>query len=149
MVMKKAGVIILLLLLTGFYSQAQNYKTALGVRLSSSDAALNSGISFKHFFGSTALEALVTFGDPFAIGALLEKHKPTGPEGLNWFYGGGAYVGFGDKRNLGAQGIIGLDYKFQEVPINVSLDWKPELNIIQEVSFEPAAVGLSIRFTFK
>lgn len=147
--MKKIGVITSFLLFMGFYAQAQNYRTALGVRLSSSDAALNSGISLKHFFGSTALEALVTFGDPFAIGALLEKHQPTGPEGLSWFYGGGAYAGFGDKRNLGAQGIIGLDYKFQDVPINVSLDWKPELNIIQVVSFEPAAVGLSIRFAFK
>ena len=149
LVMKKAGIIFSFLLLMGFYGHAQDYKTALGVRLSSSDAALNTGISFKHFVGTTALEALVTFGDPFAIGALLEKHKPTGPAGLNWFYGGGAYAGFGDKRNLGAQGIVGLDYKFQDFPINVSLDWKPELNIIQEVSFEPAAVGLSIRFTFK
>jgi hypothetical protein len=148
MVMKKAGFIFFLFLLMGSYVQAQDYKTALGVRLSSSDATLNSGISFKHFFGSTALEALVTFGDPFAIGALLEKHRPTGPEGLTWFYGGGAYVGFGGKSNFGGQGVIGLDYKFQEVPINVSLDWKPELNLVQEVSFEPAAIGLSIRFTF-
>jgi hypothetical protein len=147
--MKKAGFVLFSFLLMGFYLQAQDYKTALGVRLSSSDAALNSGISFKHFFGGTAVEALVTFGDPFAIGALLEKHQPIGPEGLAWFFGGGAYVGFGDKRNFGGQGIIGLDYKFQEVPINVSLDWKPELNLVQEVSFEPAAVGLSIRFTFK
>jgi hypothetical protein len=145
--MKKAGFITFLLLI-GFLSQAQDYKNALGVRFSSSDAALNTGITYKRFFGSTALEALVTFGDPFAIGALLEKYKPTNAAGLNWFYGGGAYVGFGDKRNLGAQGIIGLDYQFQQVPINVSLDWKPELNLVQEVSFEPAAVGFSVRFTF-
>lgn len=147
--MKKTGFILLLTVMMGLCSYAQDYKTALGVRLSSSDAALNTGISFKHFFGNNALEALVTFGDPFAIGALLEKHKPTGPVGLSWFYGGGAYAGFGDKRNLGAQGVIGLDYKFQDVPINVSLDWKPELNIVQQVSFEPAAVGLSVRFVFK
>jgi hypothetical protein len=145
--MKKAGFITLLLLI-GSLSQAQDYKNALGVRFSSSDAALNTGITYKRFFGTTAVEALVTFGDPFAIGALLEKYNPTNAAGLNWFYGGGAYVGFGDKRNLGAQGIVGLDYQFQQVPINVSLDWKPELNFIQEVSFEPAAVGFSVRFTF-
>ncbi|MCU7550259.1 hypothetical protein OCK74_14145 [Chitinophagaceae bacterium LB-8] len=147
--MKKEGFILFTLLMMGFYVQAQDYKTAVGVRISSADATLNSGISFKHFFGSTALEALVTFGDPFAIGALLEKHKPTGPAGLTWFYGGGAYVGFGDNRYFGGQGVIGLDYKFQDVPINASLDWKPELNFVKEFSFEPAAIGLSIRFTIK
>jgi hypothetical protein len=34
------------------------------------------------------------------------------------------------------------------LPLNLSLDWKPELNIIDNINFEPAAVGFSIRFTF-
>jgi hypothetical protein len=49
---------------------------------------------------------------------------------------------------LGAQGVVGLDYKFQQVPINLSLDWKPELNLVDNVNFEAAAVGLAVRFTF-
>jgi hypothetical protein len=62
-------------------------------------------------------------------------------------YGGGAYVGFSGVRNVGAQGILGLDYKFATIPLNLSVDWKPELNFVQDFSFEPAAVGLSARFT--
>ena len=48
-----------------------------------------------------------------------------------------------------ATGIIGLDYKFEEAPINVTLDWKPELNLISTIAFESSGIGLSIRYTFK
>ena len=131
--------------------QAQDYKTGLGIRFSSNDAAINNSISIKHFLsGTTAIEGLLSFGDPFAIGALVELHNSFGDvPGLAWFYGGGAYVGFSGRRNLGAQGVLGLDYKFTNLPINLSLDWKPEINIIRQFSFEPAAVGLSARFTFQ
>lgn len=130
--------------------QAQDYKTAVGIRFSSNDAAINNSISVKHFLsGKTAIEGLLSFGDPFAIGALVELHNSiNGVDGLAWFYGGGAYVGFSGERNIGAQGVLGLDYKFANLPINLSVDWKPELNLLKQFSFEPAAVGLSARFTF-
>ena len=49
---------------------------------------------------------------------------------------------------MGAMGVVGLDYKFANAPLNLSLDWKPELNIIDEINFEPATIGFSARFTF-
>jgi hypothetical protein len=135
---------------------AQSYKTALGIRLSSRDAVVNNSVSFKQFLNQkTALEALFTFDKKAALGALIEIHKELpGTEGLYWLYGGGAYLGFdADKTNpsrslMGLQGVVGLDYKFSGLPINLSLDWKPELNIIDNINFEPAALALSIRFTF-
>lgn len=127
---------------------AQSYRNAIGIRFSNNDAVVNTGVSFRHFMrGNTALEATMSF-DPFAVGLLVEKFKPLGEPGLNWFYGGGAYVAFAGRNVLGAQGILGLDYKFQGVPVNLSLDWKPELQILNDVQFEPAAVGVGIRFTF-
>jgi len=136
------------------------YKTALGVRLSSSTAMVNNSISLKHFLTeTTAVEALFSFGDPLALGALLEVHKPLSTEGLQWFYGGGGYLGFekvydpnrkvnDTEVNFGAMGVLGLDYKFASVPLNLSLDWKPELNIVNDITFEAAAIGLSVRFVF-
>jgi hypothetical protein len=161
--MKK--VILLALLFTvgisSFNSlQAQDYKTALGVRLSSSSAMVNNSVSIKHFINEkTAIEGLLSFGDPLAIGALVEFHKPLSASGLTYFYGGGGYISFVKKvnvntlktstdPNLGAQGVIGLDYKFSNVPLNISLDWKPELNIVSDINFEPAAIGFTARFTF-
>jgi hypothetical protein len=37
----------------------------------------------------------------------------------------------------------------QMAPLNFSIDWKPELTVTQEFSFEPQALGVSARFTFK
>lgn len=128
---------------------AQEYRSALGIRLSTSPAVVNNSVSFKYFTSETlALEALLSFSDPLAVGILIEKHRPFSTEGLQWFYGGGGYVGFGSNTNVGGMGIIGLDYKFPNVPLNLSLDWKPELNIISDINFEPAAIGFSARFTF-
>ncbi|MFN8289709.1 MAG: hypothetical protein U0U70_05615 [Chitinophagaceae bacterium] len=160
--MKKTLIAAVLIICAGMLTQvnAQDYKTALGVRLSSSNAIQNNSVSFKQFINSkTAVEALFTFGDPLALGALLEFHKPLNASGLTYYYGAGGYIGFVKKLNtntnkettdpnFGAQGVIGLDYKFNNIPLNLSLDWKPELNIVNDINFEPAAVGFTARFTF-
>jgi hypothetical protein len=160
--MKK--IVIALVLIAGIGSlntlSAQGYKTALGVRLSSSTAMVNNSVSIKHFINDkVAIEGLLSFGDPLAIGVLVELHKPLASQGLTWFYGAGGYLSFvktvntttqktSTDTNIGAQGVIGLDYKFTNVPLNISLDWKPELNIVTDINFEPAAIGFTARFTF-
>jgi len=137
------------------------YKMAIGIRLSSAPAIVNNSVSFKYFMNSrAAIEGLVSFGDPLSFGALLEMHNPLSTAGLQWFYGAGGYLGFSKEYNaekqmeerktyFGAQGVVGLDYKFDKIPLNLSLDWKPELSLVKEFSFEPAAVGASIKFTLK
>ena len=150
--MKLAGIILLLLLamLITTAAKSQTYKTAVGIRFSTSPAAVNNSISLKYFFTqSTAAEALLSFGDPLAVGLLIEKHKPLFSSSFTYFYGAGAYASFAGTRNFGGQGVIGLDYKTPTLPLNFSIDWKPELNFSKEFSFEPAALGLSARFTFK
>jgi hypothetical protein len=150
--MKKGLVLSLFLvmsLLVIYKANAQDYKTALGIRISSNDAIVNNSISLKYFLNSTTvLEGLLSFGDPLALGLLVEKHRSLSLPGLNWFYGAGGYIGFGDRKNIGAQGVLGLDYKIANLPLNLSVDWKPELNLAKDFTFEPAAVGVSFRFTF-
>jgi hypothetical protein len=149
--MKKLLIAAILVTGLGFMTtaRAQDYKMGLGVRLSSAQAVVNNSVSFKYFLNEkAAVEGLLCFSDPVAFGALFELHNPTGTPGLKWYYGGGGYVGFGGNTNLGAQGVVGLDYKFTNVPLNLSLDWKPELNIISDINFEPAAIGFTARFTF-
>ena len=138
-----------------------DYKTAVGIRLSNNAPIVSNAITLKHFLNDkTATEGFFSFSDPFSFGALLEIHKPLSTPGLRWFYGGGAYLGFGKEYDVnkqrdvnttyfGGQGVVGLDYKFASVPINISLDWKPELNLISDINFEPAAIGFSARFSFK
>lgn len=160
--MKKILLVVTVIALIGFLntSSAQDYKTALGIRLSSSNAMVNNAVTLKHFINqNVAVEGVLSFGDPLAIGALIEFHKPLNAQGLTYFYGGGAYLAFlktvntntqktSTDPNFGAQGVIGLDYKFASIPLNISLDWKPELNIVTDINFEPAAIGFTARFTF-
>jgi len=49
--------------------------------------------------------------------------------------------------HAGPMGVVGIDYKFDNAPINLSLDWKPELDIAPAINFIPDAFALSVRFT--
>lgn len=80
-------------------------------------------------------------------------------EGLRWFIGGGAtafntfsdysgYRGFG----LGVFPTGGVDYKFSNIPLNVSVDIRPTIGIIKPYSyynnFYAGNAGASVRYTF-
>ena len=147
--MRKTGFIIILLF-AGVMASAQSYKMAAGVRFSTADAIVNNSISFKYFFTPTvAGEAMLSFGDPLALGLLFTKHNPIGDDTFTFFYGGGAYVSASSDYRVGLHGVAGLDYKLPSIPLNLALDWKPELNLSKQFSFEPAALGLTARFTIQ
>ena len=147
---------LLCLAATGLYNHvsAQDYKVAMGLRLSSASPTLSNSFSVKYFMDETrAIEGLISIGDNdrFGIGALYEKHQLIGgTPAFTWFYGAGGYVGFEHGSTfLGPTGIVGLDYKFQNAPLNLSLDWKPELDIIPKINFVPDALAFTVRFVFK
>ena len=150
--MKKLLLLLVAALTFSLTTTAQNgsaYKDALGVRLGSSVPVIKNGITYKHFIGNNAIEGILSFGDGVGICGLYEIHKPLSTQNLQWLIGFGAYVGFNTgTSNVGAAGIVGLDYKFAQVPLNLTLDWKPELNIISKVGFEASGIGFSARFTF-
>ena len=132
-------------------ASAQDYKVAIGVRFSSAAPTLSNSVSIKYFMNEdNAVEGLISYGTRFGIGGLYEKHLLIGgTPAFKWFFGGGGYLGFQDGNTwLGPTGIIGLDYKFQNAPLNLSLDWKPELDIIPKINFVPDAFALTARFTF-
>ncbi|MCB0619949.1 MAG: hypothetical protein KDC43_26035 [Saprospiraceae bacterium] len=148
-----------LFLTLAFQAQAQDYNTGIGLRAGSSN-----GLTVKHFISSdAALEGLLALRwRGIHITGLYEVHRPLGrTAGLNWYFGGGGHIGFwggykehpwfDDDNNytvIGIDGIIGLEYNFQEVPINLSLDWKPAFNLIGYTGFWGDEVALSIRFIF-
>jgi len=152
--MRKIQLIIALVILTALFNRlsAQDYKFGIGLRLSTPTPTISSAVSAKFFLNDrAAVEGLVSFGTRFGIGGLFEMHQLIGGiQSLNWFYGGGAYVGFSDNKVFtGPMGVIGIDYKFDNAPINLSLDWKPELDISPEINFIPDAFAFSVRFTLK
>ena len=141
------------LTLGGFcnHLSAQDYKVAVGIRFSNAAPTLNNSLSVKYFIDqSNAVEGLLSFGSRVGIGGLYEKHQLIGATpAFTWFYGGGAYLGFESGRTwFGPTGVVGIDYKFSDAPVDLSLDWKPELDIVPNINFVPDAFGLTARFVF-
>ena len=149
--MKKTLFLVSLLTVCSISSKAQEYKTAIGIRIGPNSAAIAPGFTVKHFMKEkNALEVLVGFGNGLGVCGLYEWYQPVAAiEHLQWFAGAGAYAAYRSKTAfIGASGIVGVDYKFPDIPLNISIDWKPELNIIETVGFEASGVGFSARFTF-
>ncbi len=138
----------------------KNYNTAIGVRLGPT-----AGITFKQFVNSTgAFEGILsTRWHGFIFSGLYEwHHNVFNNRGFNLYYGVGGHVGFWDVGRynhpwydtdghytaLGVDGILGLEYSFSEVPINLSVDWKPMLNLVNYTGLWVDDVGLSVRIHF-
>lgn len=124
--------------------QAQKYKTAVGARLGYPLSA-----SIKHFINdSHAVEIYLGTRGRFDfrstnISASYQIHKPLEIDaitGLSWYYGFGASVYFWswndrysfyseDYNNIsfGVQGYLGLDYKFENIPLSITADWIPSV----------------------
>jgi hypothetical protein len=134
-----------------------DYKTALGVKV------YPGAVSVKHFFkDKIAVEGLgYVTSDGFRLTGLYELYNNLGNvEGLKWYLGGGAHVGIWsdtwknkyptrpDGLSIGVDGVIGLDYKIQGAPLNLSFDWQPSFNILGYNYFEGGWGGLGIRYTF-
>ncbi len=137
-------------------ANAQSYKNAIGGRFGSYN-----GITFKTGLNKGAmLELIGNFRsnsgvDYFQLTGLYEVYNPIGgAPGLSWYYGAGASVGSMKVKGndgdiyLGANGVLGLDYKFNGAPINLSLDWIPTLRLTPNTNFYSGDIGLGVRFTF-
>lgn len=141
-------------------ARAQDYKTGIGLR-----AGYPAGLTVKHFLNRTAaLEGLLsTRWGGFVVTGLFEAQKPLADvKRLNWYYGFGAHVGFwngnyrynywGDPGTaytiVGIDGILGLEYNFKEIPINIGLDWKPAFNLTGFTGWWGDNGALSIRYIF-
>lgn len=121
-------------------AQAQSYRSAIGVRV-------GYPLSITYKKNTSAKNAIEVFGgfrphknyNEFRINAALQIHNPISEiKNLRWYYGAGLGLatysfnnGFvGDTgASVTASGYLGLDYSFEELPINLSVDWVPTLYI--------------------
>lgn len=148
----------LMLCLFSFNAQAQNYKSAVGLRLGTPLSA-----SYKLFINeSSAIEGYASFRSFsgyswFSVNGAYQIHKPIAQvDGLNYYFGGGAGVyfwsfDFGGNNattTLGIQGYLGLDYTFEDLPINLTVDWVPTFFVNGFTSGFGAGFGsVGIRYT--
>ncbi len=135
-------------------SKGSTYTTALGVKIFD-----GGGITLKHFVNDkAALEGIGYFWSRGArITGLYELHFDiNGAPGLKWYIGPGAHIGFYNNNNrnygggtfAGVDGVLGLDYKINNAPLNLSLDWQPSFEFGTGRGFTGNWGGFAIRYTF-
>ena len=154
--MKKYLFFTLLFILACSTVNSQEYKTSLGLR-----AGLPYGFTVKHFLSEQhALEGILasSYGGFIATGLYENEHWTGSYPGLNWYWGIGAHAGFWDVGAnkflpstydgsiLGVDGVAGLEYTFDQVPINLSLDILPSFNLIRHFGWNGINGALSIRY---
>lgn len=159
-IMKKTllyGFLAFVLLGLSYNSSFAQYKNAIGGRF-----GFANGITFKTFVQKDrALDFILNFQSKseysyFRFTGLYEIHNPiNNADGLRWYYGFGGSLGSSRYKPtndsellLGVDGVLGLDYKFKDAPINLALDWKPTFYFTPETDFYGEGLGLSFRFTF-
>ncbi len=152
--MKKIGIITSALVLFTLATFAQNrtanslsYKTAAGVKIWN-----GGGLTLKTFLDEkNALEFIGFFYNKGTrISGLYEIHGDLNTESnLKWYIGPGAHVGlFKGNTYVGIDGIIGIDYKFKNLPLNLSIDWQPSFEFGSGAGFGADYRGLGVRYTF-
>ena len=137
-------------------SYRSGYRTAIGVKGYFGDGSIG-GINVKHFLnGVNALEGSLQFQQHlFQLEGMYEWHgNISGANGLKWYVGPGALLGFSSLSSntsnstiFGVKGTVGLDYKFTGAPINVSFDINPTFVLAPDTNFDLNA-GLAFRFAF-
>jgi hypothetical protein len=67
---------------------------------------------------------------------------------LGWNIGVGPFLGIGDATWLGASGVLGLEFNFVAVPIDITIEYRPGLLIIPAVDADLIAFTGHIRYFF-
>lgn len=140
-----------LIVLFGLFFICQTNAQELGLRLGNvvgGSAAVDGVFELGKF---DRIHANVSFGDGgVGVEALWDfLYKPLDGDALKWYVGAGPSVFFGNSTALiGASGEIGLEYRFDDAPIVLGLDWRPTLWIVENTSFRAGGFGFNARYVF-
>lgn len=158
--MKKMLVIAALVIGFAGFASAQVDGKAIGLRFGGLNG-YGAEISYQHpLSSSNRLEADLGW-NYFGIG-LVGVYQwvwdlSALADGFNWYAGVGGGLGLYDYGytgvarnnafNLGVAGQVGIEYNFN-IPIQVSLDYRPVFYLLNNGHFSADAVALSVRYKF-
>ena len=160
--MKKAILLVVAVIGFSFAAKAQN--NAIGVRLSGGNQWYCAEISYQRSLGDThRIEADLgcRVDDEYDIGYLFltgvyQLHFDiSSAKNLGWYFGFGPRVelfsydkSFYFSGGVGIVGQIGMDYHFDAIPLQLSLDFRPCLYLIPYNAFRWGDFALGIRYLF-
>jgi hypothetical protein len=159
--------LVLLFMVTAVTSaQDFDYDIGIGARI-----GLAYGANVKYYLRlhptrqrRSALEGIITTRfNGVNASALYEYHNGIfDTQGLNMYIGGGAHLAVWNSDKVywqtdktgfnpyaGLDGIIGIEYVIADIPLAVSIDWKPAVNFFSDLNLMIDDIGLSFRYLFK
>lgn len=167
--MKKIALVVALLAIFTITKAQSNYKRSLGIRLSTHQEYAAIAASYKFFVMEPgAVELNLGFGNKKYMGENAPGVSLAGTfqyhfdipdvKGLKWFLGAGL-VAFNtrsdyndyDGAGLGLYPTGGVDYKFANIPLNLSADFRPTFHIAGPKNYDntyPHDVGIAARIAF-
>ena len=168
--MKNVSILLLTMLCGASSARGQEYHTippfAVGVRGSADGAGANFRYYVRDLFsleGQFNVSGGKPNGLPPSAGksvmgvALAELNIPLYTTQFRMFLGAGMHYGswvrYKDisvpEGTFGYDGIVGFEYTFSELPVSVSLDYKPSVTyLVGPQLFPNNAAGLTMRYYF-
>ena len=162
--MKKVLLILFAVIGFGFAASAQN--NAIGVRLSGGNQWYCGEISYQRSLGAPhrieadlgyRIDDYYDMGYLFLVGVYQLHFDIPAVKDLGWYFGFGPRFeflnyaehsfGFSDAVG-GVVGQVGVDYHFDTIPLQLSLDFRPCLYLIPYNAFQWRDFALGIRYTF-
>jgi len=139
-----------------FFGQNQSYKTVLGIK---GGFPGYGSVNLKHNLkGAKFIELSMgglgrrNDGNGFYILGDFEINNPL-KDGFLWYYGAGALVGFSSNSlnsylHCAPNAVVGLEYVFDDLPLNISIETGPYLFISPRVAFDWGG-GIALRYVIK
>ncbi|MEL6649311.1 MAG: hypothetical protein AAFQ87_00755 [Bacteroidota bacterium] len=132
--------------------KAQDYDTAIGIRLGSAN-----GVSLKHFVNqSTAVEGMLVYRrNGFRLIGMAVGHVPLGRNTDTYLYfGGGGHVGYNNLLNAershyqvaGIDGMLGIEFGLPNHNASLAFDIKPMYELMGGRGFSGNNGGVTLRF---
>jgi hypothetical protein len=149
--MRKFSKLIFLVVVINFCAAFDSNAQEIGIRFGGINGYL--GPAIDGVFSAGPFERIHAdlgfFQGGVGIDALWDfVHNPINGEAINWYLGVGPSTYFGKDLYFGVSGEIGLEYRFEKVPIAFGLDWRPTFWLIEETKFGSGSFGVNFRFVF-
>jgi hypothetical protein len=123
----------------------------VGIRFGGVNGGGGAAVDAVFGTGESRIHADVGFYSAFAADVLWDlvyQALPVEVDNFYWYLGPGVSTWIGEDFLLGACGEIGIEYRFDQVPIVIGADWRPTLWIIEETRFDVGNFGLNVRWNF-
>jgi hypothetical protein len=133
-------------------------ENTIGARFS-----FGAGVTFQRFMSDRDVIEIMAMQRKGGVGltGLYEVHMQAfNVRGFKWYLGAGGHVNYYNNQVrgyeylrttssvAGVDAIIGMEYFFPSTPFQVSVDWKPVINLYNGRNKELDTGGFSVRYRF-